>query len=204
MKLSLVEFLFRAVAPVAQSLQSGSMVLCAADRNEDDGTTTELPIVVLKGEPDARLNPTEPGILVGVIETPDCPMLMFGLHLDDQTSGFPRAFTVTVPMHTAEQRSLMRILANARECLYVAISGPLPTLAIGTNITPSLHEILSTAWDAIAALPLNPEADIDRAREVADAVMQKVATEVEGGFFHAHGSTPPSCGSDLDASPPSN
>jgi len=182
-KLNIVEFLFRTIAPAAQDMAPGSMVLCAAERDEDDGTSRSIPIVVLKGEPDARLRPTEPGFLVGVVETPDCPMLLFGLKLDNQTSGFPHAFSVTVPMHTADQRSLLRILANADECMYVAMSGSLPTMALGMKIDPSIHELFMTAWDAVAALPLNPEADIDRARELADALMNQVAKETAPRVF---------------------
>ena len=191
MKLNLVEFLFRTIAPAAQNLSPGSMVLCAADRDDDDGSERSIPIVVLKGEVEARLCPTEPGILLGVVETPDCPMLMFGLRLDHQTGGFPADFSLTLPMHTVEQRSLLRIFANAEECVYVAVSGARPTLAFGVPLRPSLREIFTTAWDAVSKLPLNPEADVARAHELATACMQHVANDVLRGFFSSAGPSAP-------------
>ena len=73
-KLSLVEFLFRGIGPAAQDMAPGSMSLCAAERDGLDGTSRSMPIVILKGESDARLRPTKPGFLIGVVEAPDCPM----------------------------------------------------------------------------------------------------------------------------------
>ena len=193
MKLNLVEFLFRAIAPAAQDLAPGSMALCAAERDGPDGTSRSMPIVILKGESEARLRPTEPGFVIGVVETPDCPMLLVGLKLRDQTAGFPDVFSVTVPMHTADQRSLLRILATAEDYLCVAISGALPTLAMGIKLDPSVHELFTAAWDSIAALPLNPQADIDRARELAHAAMNEIARETHARFslFGSQASPPP-------------
>jgi hypothetical protein len=204
MKLGTVEFLFRAIAPAAQDMAPGSMALCAAERDEPDGTSRSMPIVILKGESEARLRPIEPGFLVGVVETPDCPMLLLGIKLSNQTAGFPDAFSVTVPMHTVDQRSLLRILANADECLYVAMSGALPTLAMGMKVDPSVHELFTTAWDSVAALPLNPEADIDRARELAHALMNQVAKETRAKFSSFDRQDSPPAADAPDAPPPAS
>jgi hypothetical protein len=180
------------------------MVLCAAERDEPDGTSRSMPIVILKGESEARLRPTEPGFLVGVVETPDCPMLLLGIKLSNQTAGFPDAFSVTVPMHTVDQRSLLRILANADECLYVAMSGALPTLAMGMKVDLSVHELFTTAWDSVAALPLNPEADIDRARELAHALMNQVAKKTHAKFSSFDRQDSPPAADAPDAPPPAS
>lgn len=196
MKLNLVEFLFRAVAPTAQHLPPGSMVLCAADRDEEDGSVRSIPIFVLKGKPEARLCPGVPGILVALVETPHCPVMMLGLHLDGQTCGFPADFSVTMPMHIAEQRSLLRILAKAGECIYVAVSGARPTLAFSVVIRPSMREMFATAWNAVSCLPLNPGADIARANDLATACLEHiVASGAMRGFFSSSSpSTPPGNG----------
>ena len=202
MKLNLIEFLFRAIAPNAASLSPGSMAVCAAERDDADGVAKSIPIIVLKGDADARLCPTEPGVLVGVVETPECPLIMFGLRLDKQTCGFPPDFSTTMPMHSAEQRSLLRILANADECMYVALSGAMPTLALGVKIRPSLHELFVTAWESVATLPLNPQADVDKATDLAEAAIERVARDAMRGFFSSGGPDPSSPGGGSANMPP--
>jgi len=108
---------------------------------------------------------------------------MFALRLDDQTRGFPPGFSVTVPMHTPEQRSLLRTLANAEECMYVALSGDLRTLALEVKIRPSLHDLFAMAWDSVAVLALNPQADLAKANDMATVLMQSVAKDVLRRFF---------------------
>lgn len=192
MKLNLVEFLLRAVVPTAQHLPPGSMVLCAADGDEEDGSVRSIPIVVLKGKPEARLCPGEPGILVALVEMPRCPVMLFGLHLDGQNRGFPADFSVTMPMHIAEQRSLLRILAKADECMYVAVSGARPTLAFSVAIRPSLREMFATVWNAVSCLPLNPDTDVARANDLATACLEHiVASRAMHGFFSSSGPSTP-------------
>lgn len=199
MKLNLIEFLFRTAAQRVSGLSPGSMALTTAEKGDSDGKACNVPIDILKGEDSARLCPTEPGLIVGVVETPECSLLLFGVRLDKQTLGFPTDFSTTMPMHTAGQRSLLRTLANAEECMYVALRGDLPTLALEVRIRPSLHNLFARAWDSVAVLPLNPQADLAKANAMATALMQNVAKDALRRFFPSGASVlPPG-----DQAPPS-
>jgi hypothetical protein len=105
---------------------------------------------------------------------------MFGLGLVDPIRGFPADFLVIMPMHTAEQRSLPRILANAVECTSVALSGEGPITALGVTIRPSLGELFLTDWEAGSTFPLDPQADVDRTPYLASAVIEGAPGDSEG------------------------
>ena len=190
MNVTLVELLHRAVVPAAERLQPGSMALLAADQVEG-GVVRPVPIVVLKGDGAARLCPAEPGICLAVVETPQCPVFMFAIHIEGQTRGFPATHSVLLAMHTAEQRSLLRILANADQCLYVAISGSRPTLAFSVGARPELREQFTTAWRAVSEFPLNPQADRGEAAACAVSAMSTVAGDILREFFSSKNETPP-------------
>ena len=190
MNVTLVELLHRAVVPAAERLQPGSMALLTADLVEGAGVRP-LPIVVLKGDSAARLCPAEPAICLAVVETAHCPVFMFAIHIDGQTRGFAATHSVLVAMHTAEQRSLLRILGNADDCLYVAMSGSRPTLAFSVGARPELREQFTAAWHAVSEFPLNPQADTAEAAACAGFTMSLVADDILRRFFPSSNDTPP-------------
>lgn len=190
MNVSLVELLHRAVVPAAERLEPGSMALLTADQVED-GVVRPVPIVVLKGDAAARLCPAEPGVCLAVVETPQCPVFMFAVYIEGQTRGFPATHSVLLAMHTAEQRSLLRILASANRCLYAAISGSRPTLAFSVDTRPELREQFTTAWRGVSEFPLNPRADTAHAAACAASAMSAVAGDMLRQFFPSGSGTRP-------------
>jgi hypothetical protein len=116
---------------------------------------------------------------------------MFAIHIEGQIRGFPATHSVLLPMHTAEQRSLLRILANAGQCLYVAMSGSRPTLAFSFGTAPELREQFATAWRAVSGFPLNPQADTGEAAACAVSAMSMVAGDILREFFSSKNDTSP-------------
>lgn len=190
MNVTLVELLYRAVVPAAERLQPGSIALFTADQVEG-AVVRPVPIVVLKADSAARLCPAEPGICLAVVETPQCPVLMFAIHIEGQTRGFPATHSVLLAVHTAEQRSLLRILGNADQCLYVAMSGSQPTLAFSVGARPELREQFTTAWHAVSEFPLNPQADTGKAVACAVSAMSMLSGDILREFFSSKNGTPP-------------
>jgi hypothetical protein len=102
-----------------------------------------------KRDPQAKLRFPEPGVRVGIIEAPGCPVYMFGLGLDDPIRGFSADISVILPMHIAERSSPLRILANAEACMSVALSGEGPITALGATIRPWIEGLFVTVRDAV-------------------------------------------------------
>jgi hypothetical protein len=115
---------------------------------------------------------------------------MFGLGLVDPIRGFPADFLVIMPMHTAEQRSLPRILANAVECTSVALSGEGPITALGVTIRPSLGELFLTDW-RLAQRSLSIRRPTSTERATLRVLSWSALREVLRESFSCDASVPP-------------
>lgn len=177
------QFLLCRYGSLAEDLSVGAMNLTTTEFSLPSGRHW-LPTVVLKGKPHQRLRSPNPQVHVFGVETPECPVVLVGVHFplhDD----FGQPYVTLIPMHSAEQRSLLRIIATAPYWFYVFFSGAAPTLAFLAGCEPGLVEAYSRIWTLVAGYPLNPNANTQWAIQFASEALAHVRPQATVAFLAA-------------------
>ena len=139
-----------------------------------NGKVSDVPAIVVKGDSNSHLNTYKVAIRLAGIHTPFCPVVTLDLTFPFQQESFTSSYWSFLPMHSMEQRSLLRIIANSEFWFLVVFSGNIPTDSTLIPIGQTSSDAYKKAWNLISQYPLDPEADTKSALNCLTRFVERV------------------------------
>lgn len=142
-------------------------IACSTARIQLEGQDYEAPAIVVKGAAEARLlRPVVRSQVLG-IETSECPVVAVGIEFPHQVDNLASWYWSWVPLHTAEQRELVGLMATAPAWLVVVFSGELVSRALIVQVTELARARYRRLEQMVESYPEDPKSDTGRAIDVA-------------------------------------
>ena len=171
-----IQFLISRFGPTVEKMPDDSIYIVSTEF-EINGKLTDVPAIVMRGDVGSRLDTNEISIRLSGFHTSFCPVVTIDLIFPFQEGSFDSSYWIFLPMNTAAQRSLLRIITKSRFWFLVAFGGDVPTKRMLIPIGQKSSRSCGEAWHLISQYPVDPEANTDGA---VKAVMRLIEQVVMG------------------------
>lgn len=154
-------------------------IACSTAPIHFQGQDYEVPAIVAKGSAESRLQRPVVRCQVLGIETSQCPVIAVGVEFPHQINTFASWYWSWVPMHTAEQRDLVGLMATAPAWLVIVFSGDFVSRALIVQVSELARARYRRLKQTVESYPENPRSDTRRAIDAAQAA---TASALGNGF----------------------
>lgn len=144
-------------------------VACSAATIQLEGEEREVPAVVVKGAEETILRRPAVRCQVLGIETTECPVVAVGVEFPEQAKTLTGWYWSWIPMHTAGQRELLKLMASAPVWLVVVFSGEEVSRALIVQVNDIARAQYRQLNQVVESYPTNRRADTGRAIDGAQA-----------------------------------
>lgn len=158
----------RRFGPLASQLEEETMA-CSTAALHLEGEDQEVPAFVVKGDPEANLEKPVVRCQVLGIETSECPVVAVGVEFPEQVETLTAWYWTWIPMHTADQRELLKLMASAPVWLVVVFSGERVSRALIVRVNDIARAQYRQLKQVVESYPTNRRADTERAIDAAQA-----------------------------------
>jgi hypothetical protein len=167
------QFLISRFGPTVEKMPYDSIYIVSTEL-EINGKPTDIPVIVMRGDVGSRLSTNEISIRLAGFHTSFCPVVTIDLIFPFQEGSFDSSYWIFLPMNSANQRSLLRIIMKSRFWFLVAFCGNVPMKRMFIPIGIKSSQSYSEAWHLVSQYPVDPNANTDSAVKAVMRLIDKV------------------------------